>query len=310
MVSVSCMAYNHEKYIRKCLGSLVNQKVNFSYEILVHDDASTDHTQSIIKEYEKKYPNLIKPIYQTENQYSKGKPLNINIQRAKGKYVAICEGDDYWTSPEKLQKQVDFLESHNDYSICGHAAYYAKENGSINEKDLFAYAKQSCTIPIEDVIGKWCFSTNSIMYRRALRPLEIPYRKNCKNGDYALTTFLAFKGKVYYMKEAMSAYRVNSIGSLNDRWRKNPDLRKKDRLEYINMLHRMDEYTNQKYHNIIDAYARKVAFDLYCSLGDFENMKKYPDHYASLSALKKLRIYVKKRSPRFYETVKKIVKGY
>ena len=122
MVSVCCLAYNHEPYIRDCLEGFVKQKTDFKYEVLIHDDASTDKTAEIIREYEDKYPELIKPIYQTENQWSKGVPLTNTFlyARANGKYYAICEGDDYWCDENKLQKQFDFMQAHPEYSACVH----------------------------------------------------------------------------------------------------------------------------------------------------------------------------------------------
>jgi glycosyltransferase involved in cell wall biosynthesis len=98
------------------------QKTAFPYEALIHEDASTDKTADIIREYEAQYPDIIKPIYQAENQYSKGIRISVTYQfpRAKGKYIALCEGDDYWTDPDKLQKQIDFLEAHPDYNLCSH----------------------------------------------------------------------------------------------------------------------------------------------------------------------------------------------
>ena len=100
LVSINCIVYNHKEYIKDTLEGFLMQKTNFNYEILINDDASTDGTAEIIKEYEKKYPNLIKPLYQIQNQYSKGiNMFDINNKRAKGKYIAYCEGDDYWTDP-------------------------------------------------------------------------------------------------------------------------------------------------------------------------------------------------------------------
>ena len=115
-VSVICLAYNHEKYIRKCLDGFVMQKTNFKFEALVHDDASTDKTAEIIREYEEKYPDIIKPVYQTENQHSKKISIFTTFlaPNARGEYLAWCEGDDCWTDPGKLQKQVDFLDAHPD----------------------------------------------------------------------------------------------------------------------------------------------------------------------------------------------------
>ena len=116
LVTIQCLTYNHEKYIRKCLDGFVMQKTNFRFEAIVHDDASTDGTANIVREYADKYPDIIKPIFETENQYSKsdGSLNRIMYEHTLGKYVALCEGDDYWTDPYKLQKQVDYLEQHDD----------------------------------------------------------------------------------------------------------------------------------------------------------------------------------------------------
>src|SRR5690554_4624359 len=123
LVSISCITYNHAPYIRQCLEGFLMQQCDFEYEILIHDDASTDGTSDIIREYQKKYPEIIKPIIQKENQWSqgvRGMMARFNFPRAKGKYIALCEGDDYWTDPLKLQKQVDFLEKNPNYSlVCG-----------------------------------------------------------------------------------------------------------------------------------------------------------------------------------------------
>ena len=121
MVSIWCITYNHEPYIRQCLDGFVMQKTNFRFEAIVHDDASTDGTAAIVREYAEKYPDIIKPIFETENQYSKGDGSLDRIfqETCKGKYTALFEGDDYWIDPLKLQKQVDFLECYDDYTLIG-----------------------------------------------------------------------------------------------------------------------------------------------------------------------------------------------
>ena len=131
MVTIRCAVYNHEQYIRKCLEGFVMQKTNFKFEAIVHDDVSTDGSVAIIKEYAEKYPDIIKPIFEKENQYSKhdGSLGRIMDENSHGKYIAFCEGDDYWTDPLKLQKQIDFLESHPDYSLCFHNAIIHWEDG-------------------------------------------------------------------------------------------------------------------------------------------------------------------------------------
>ena len=119
MVTIRCLVYNHEPYLRDCLDGFVMQRANFRFEAIVHDDASTDGSAEIIREYAAKYPGIIKPILETENQYSKhdGSLKKIMDAHTHGKYVAFCEGDDYWTDPMKLQKQVDYLEEHPDISF-------------------------------------------------------------------------------------------------------------------------------------------------------------------------------------------------
>ena len=119
MVSIRCITYNHEPYIRQCLEGIVIQQTNFRFEAIVHDDASTDGTASIIKEYAEKYPEIIKPIFETENKWSKrdGSLQRIMNEACQGKYMAICEGDDYWIDPCKLQRQIEFLETHPNFSM-------------------------------------------------------------------------------------------------------------------------------------------------------------------------------------------------
>ena len=120
LVTIRCLVYNHEPYLRQCLDGFVMQKTNFPFEAIVHDDASTDRSAEIIREYAEKYPNIIKPIFETENLYSKhdGSIRKVMYEHTKGKYVAICEGDDYWIDPYKLQKQVDILESNTNIGLC------------------------------------------------------------------------------------------------------------------------------------------------------------------------------------------------
>jgi len=122
LVSISCTTYNQERYIEKCIEGFLMQETNFPVEILIHDDASTDATPEIIKEYQARYPDLINVILQKENQFSKGKMVNsFNFEKARGKYVALCHGDDYWIDKRKLQKQVSVMELY-DVAICGHPA--------------------------------------------------------------------------------------------------------------------------------------------------------------------------------------------
>lgn len=142
-VSIICTAYNQEKYIRNTLDGFLMQKTDFQYEIIVHDDASTDGTAAVIMEYANQYPDIIIPICQTENQYSQGVPFIFEhiIPKTNGKYIAYCEGDDYWFEPLKLQWQYDFMESHSDYIACGHNVVMIEDDNSLMTKDSPLYSR-------------------------------------------------------------------------------------------------------------------------------------------------------------------------
>ena len=217
MVTIRCIAYNHERFIRQCLEGFVMQKTNFRFEAIVHDDASTDGTATIIREYAEKYPNIIKPILQTENQYSQGKKIGAIMEHLfpQGKYIAECEGDDYWTDPEKLQRQVDFLEAHPDYStVCNRTKLYSEYRQQyIGENCCY---DKSQTIDVRDIIlkGGLFISTCSLLYRKSILPTTLPgYWERCHVGDYPLQIHAAMQGKVYYFHDAMSVYRVENTAS-------------------------------------------------------------------------------------------------
>src|SRR5690606_35489744 len=131
LLSICSLTYNHKKFIKKALDGMLMQQTNFSFEVLVNDDASTDGTTEILEAYQQKYPGIIKPVFHKENQYSKGirglYARNL-FPLAKGKFIALCEGDDYWTDKNKLQKQVDFLENNSAYTLCGHDVFFRKKN--------------------------------------------------------------------------------------------------------------------------------------------------------------------------------------
>lgn len=215
VVSICCLTYNHILYIRQCLDGFMMQKVNFPIEILIYDDASTDGTQGIIREYETKYPNIVKPIYQKENQYSKGVRVGFvyNYSRAKGKYIALCEGDDYWTDPYKLQKQVDFLESHIDYVMCSH-----KWNDFIENKK-----KVDCGMPLEVdssgkiydldslVHGEWYFQPLTVLFRRCAVDFK-KYNLYKNSKDITLFYVLLKNGKGFCFHDVMATYRIHSGG--------------------------------------------------------------------------------------------------
>lgn len=213
LVSICCLVYNHEPYLRDCFEGFVKQKTSFPIEILVHDDASTDHSADIIREYTGKYPNLFKPIYQTENQYSKGVKISLEYQypRAQGKYIALCEGDDYWTDPNKLQMQVDWLESHPEYTMCCSDAVIESPEGIL---DWHRY-ENDCDISVEDMIegGGIFIQTCTIVCRKRLFDKYPQCCKECHVGDFPLQVWSAMNGKVRYFSKKFGAYSYNHTSS-------------------------------------------------------------------------------------------------
>ena len=212
MVTIYCTAYNHESYIRQCLDGFVMQKTNFKFEAIVHDDASTDNTANIIREYASKYPDIIKPIYQTENQYSKhdGTIRRLFHKNTRGKYVAMCEGDDYWTDPLKLQKQVDFLESHPGYVMCSHRYdEYQQATGEFTRNTIHKDVDYDL---ISLVCGEWLFHPLSIMYSAAAFDKE-HYSKYGISIDAALIYELLRNGKKgRCLGDTMAVYRIHTGG--------------------------------------------------------------------------------------------------
>ena len=213
LVSIVSFAYNHEKYIRQALNGFVTQITDFEFEIIVHDDASTDNTQSIIKEYEKEFPNLLKPIYQKENQKSKGGGIvtKTAFGAVKGKYIALCEGDDYWIDPFKLQKQVDFLEANPDFPLCFHDALVLWEDKHQPPK-FFCDKNQKEISTVEDVIARWFIPTASMVFvAEYIKELPLWFTK-VHSGDWSLQLILATRGKIKYVDKVMSVYRKNMGG--------------------------------------------------------------------------------------------------
>lgn len=213
LVTIRCCAYNHERFIRQCLEGFVMQKADFRFEAIVHDDASTDNTAAIIREYAEKYPDIIKPIYETENQYSKhdGSLMRIMNAHTRGKYIAMCEGDDYWTDPYKLQKQVDFLESHPDYVMCSSRFdKYWQESDVLEEdpdKDF-----EGADYDLQNLIGgKWLTQTLTVMYRRSALDLK-HYARYGMSLDMILFYELLKHGKGYCFPEVMGVYRYHEGG--------------------------------------------------------------------------------------------------
>lgn len=212
LLSVITITYNHEKYIITAIESILNQKVNFKYELIIGDDCSDDLTQHICNEYAQKNPDKI--IVMPAIDHIGMMPNFIRtLKEANGKYIAICEGDDYWTDPYKLQKQVDSLEANPEYSLCFHNALKLYQNEE-REPELFGqYEKQDYSQ--RDIIHEWLIPTASVVFRNVFLDRKVPeHFYTAPIGDFPLFLYLGEFGKYHYLDETMSVYRVLSTGAV------------------------------------------------------------------------------------------------
>ena len=231
LVSIRCTVYNHEPFLRQCLDGFVMQETSFPFEAIVHDDASTDGSAAIIREYAEKYPDIIKPIYETENQHSKrdgsiGRIMDAAIHPS-AKYIALCEGDDYWTDPHKLQIQVDFLESHPDYFMSCHAYQFYfeatkefKPHRFVSGVPLSAFnGRLYCTPPIEKFfyLPEWFTQVLTIVRRR--KDYLDPEKMKQYTGyyDYITCYYMLRAGKCALFESVMGVYRKQDHGLYSGR---------------------------------------------------------------------------------------------
>ena len=306
MVSVICNAYNHEKYIRDALEGFVKQKTSFKFEVLIHDDASTDGTVDIIREYEKNYPDIIKPIYQTENQYSKRIHITTTHQmpRVKGKYIAVCEGDDYWTDPYKLQKQFDVMEKHPEIDVCAHTATMVEAN----TKNVIKYirpSKKNTVIPAKRVIGGGggFVATNSLFYRAEINK-NIPEFRKYLMLDYTLQIHSSLRGGMLYIKDCMAAYRYMSDGSWTVRVASQKDRNIEHTKKLLKMLEILNCETDNKYQKTINKITLKHKRYMTYSIALDQQSLEY-DMIKSLSFWQRIKVIMHHKSPNVVNKLKK-----
>ncbi len=286
-VSVVCLVYNHALYLKKCLDGIVGQKTNFSLEVIVNDDASTDNSKEIISEYEKKYPDLIKAIYHKENQWIKG----VNIIRsvlfhAKGRYVAVCDGDDYWTDENKLQKQFEFMESHKECSMCAHKMLTVDAR---TEEGLFFIPKNNFEkkeiYTIRDFLKSGYFIQTTSYFVRGTVVEEycksLPkFIELCPAGDTALLMWCAYKGNVGYIDEKMGCYRLAVKNSWSEQLKENEEKRKSFYEGLIACYEEFDKVTKEEYHEEISHSINYLAVVGNCRedllrKGDIKRRRRY-----------------------------------
>lgn len=211
-VSVCCIIYNHEQFVSQCIESVLIQETRFPVEIIIHDDASTDSTPEIIENYSKKYPDLIKVVQQTENQRSKGhKILQLILPQTVGEFIAVCEGDDYWTEPEKLQIQYDLLKENHEISACFHDCVSVEEsNGEYTIKNHITWPSDE--VETRDLLNGNPAMTCSAYIRRSAFPESPEVFNGLKMGDFPFWILISLKGRISWIHQNMGVYRIHSSG--------------------------------------------------------------------------------------------------
>lgn len=296
-VSIICITYNHAPYIRDALNSFLMQKTNFSFEILVHDDASTDGTAEIVREYEKKFPDIVKGIYQSENKYSQGVKIikTYLFPIAKGEYIAFCEGDDYWTNENKLQLQVDFLDRHQDYSACVHRTVtYDQSSG---KKYVYRLEKDR-DLSITDILISPVYHTSSLIFRNEF--IEMP---TCMDvikgaGDFQRSIHLFMSGKIRLLSNVMSLYRKGVAGSWTLRLQDNKQRAILHQEQMVCMLRRAKDYYH-RYESIFDYAIYRAECTKYLLMHDAYNLF-HSEAYKRCPFSRKCKLRVAFYFPRLY----------
>lgn len=251
LVSICCITYNHEPYIADAIESFLMQETDFEYEILIGEDCSTDRTRAIVEEYVLKYPNKVKLITSDTNVGTAMNSLRLQ-EKAVGKYVALCEGDDYWTDPRKLQKQIAYMEAHPECSMCFHAAEFVNSDKTPTGK-IARIAKESKVISINQICSKAkpkYIPTAARVFRKEIMDNPPEWFIKACIGDFPSALIMAHHGHVYYIDEIMSAYRIGVSGSWTSRnigERKANHKNIKVNFNCIEILECFNKYSGYKY---------------------------------------------------------------
>ncbi len=271
LVTVICISYNHERFIARALDGFLAQKTTFPFEVFIHDDASTDSTADIIRDYEARFPDIIRAVYQVENQHSQGLRIfeDLVFPEARGKFVALCEGDDFWLDPLKLQKQVDYLEAHPDCSLCFHDAQVVDLEGR-PQRRFFPepgfkprhFQKGEADYDAGGLIRLGFIPTQSLVFPRRFMFDWPSYHENGICGDLPLGLTLASRGYAHYLDEAMSAYRTGNPESMSGQTGGDFFRMARTVQGHVRILQDFDTLTGFKWHEDVEFDVRRRLFKL------------------------------------------------
>lgn len=264
LVSICCVTYNHADTIAEALESFLAQRADVPVEILVHDDASTDGTEAILRDYAARYPDVVKPLFETENQYRKGLAMDatFNFPRAAGEYIALCEGDDYWCDPHKLKAQVACLQAHPGCTFCFTNGYVRDMSGRTPERAFIPYYPEEAAFytaetreyDLGEITRLTFIPTASFLFPRAVLE-QVPRElllSSCPSGDLRLKLLLTAVGKAVYLHAFTCVYRLNAGSSTMARWGAEPAEKTRKRCgQVIEMLKGVDAFSDGRWHEAL-----------------------------------------------------------
>lgn len=276
-VSVLMLAYDHEKFIEQALDSVLMQQVDFEYQIVIGEDCSTDNTRDILLRYQQEYPDKIRLLLPEKNLGMHDNFLQ-TFKACRGDYIAILEGDDYWTSPDKLQKQVDLLDAHADYTICFHNALILHHDGSKTEWLSIPSAPEQekvLTFTLEDLLSTGnIMSTASIMFRQGFIHEFPDWIYDVDFVDWILQILLAQHGNIGYLDENLSVYRIHPQGNWSKKEHLEGLLEKTKMFKYLSKSPELDLKYKKKIRITLSLFYRDLSMT-YEQNGDKKNAKKY-----------------------------------
>ena len=299
LVTVCCITYNQEKYIEDAIRGFLMQETGFPFEIIIHDDASTDNTANIVRSYAEQYPNIIRTIFQKENQYSQGRDINSFVfDIARGTYLAICEGDDYWTDSQKLQIQATKMQEHPECHISFHAVTETLNNAaeSVNLKPYSKhYDKEQVFDPRTVLLGDGCFmQTPSIMLHKDVVKNLPDFYYTAPATDYILKFLGSLNGGALYINRIMGVYRVDAEGS----WSETVHQNEEKMMNYLELLVEsymsMNDYLDGKYEKEIMCFVEEryiILANYFYREKKYEKLKKYKDVSIAFQIMYYLRYY-------------------
>ena len=274
-LSVICTAYNHENYIAKTLDSLIGQITQFSFEVIVHDDASTDGTAAIIRGYAERYPSIVKAILQKENQYSKHvSPVEISLGSAVGRYIALCEGDDFWSDTSKIEKQLAYMEANPDCTFCFTNGFTFDSStgtklgaclpGTWHESLHFKDCTHDCGVP--EIVYIPCAPTASFVFpsnvfRKVIEDKR-QYPRDAFLGDYYLQLAATSYGYAHFIDDSTVGYRVNNPLSLTGGWKQNGASWCEQAKKTLTLLSTFNDMTGHRYDEAIQECSVQYEFSI------------------------------------------------